>query len=202
MRESRVARCLASSARPRARTSSSATLPDPSGVALHDDAALDPHVAAFAVELEPVALGPANLLELLGVLDETEAGLGVGEDVSALVRQVRLIDGDRHPAAGVHREVGFDPFGPRSRQDRDLLTWREAERQQPRRRLHDATRGLLPAHLLPRPVALHPIARPLSERRRAVEEHLGEILMRHRHPSLVRALTRPRRTSPPRSRAT
>jgi hypothetical protein len=85
---------------------------------------------------EPVA-DLADLRELLLVLDEHRARLGVIEDVVALLGGVRLVDRDGRAAGGQDAEVRERPLGAGVREDRDALAVLEAEVDQPAAHLAD-----------------------------------------------------------------
>ncbi len=62
----------------------------------------------------------------IGVGDEREAGSGVGEDRPALVRAVRVVDGDRHRPRCEDGEVGDEPLHARRAHDRHPVAGRHA----------------------------------------------------------------------------
>ena len=98
------------------------------GLAVHEDQVL---------ELRALIADPANLLELLVVLDHHRDGVGVLEHVLALLRRVRLVDRDDRGAGRERGEVEVGPLGPRVREDRDLVALLDPQAHQPERELAD-----------------------------------------------------------------
>ena len=91
----------------------------------------------------------ADLLELLVVLDDHRAGVGVLEHVLALLGRVRLVDRDDRGAGGEGGEVEVGPLGAGVGEDRDLVAALDAEIDQAERELADGLADL-------RVGALHP----------------------------------------------
>ena len=99
------------------------------GVAgLHDD-----HV----LQVGAVVLDLADLGQLLAVLDEDRARVGVLEHVLALRGRVGLVDRDQGAARGEDAEAGVGPLGPRVGEDGDLVARLQAEVHEPERDLLD-----------------------------------------------------------------
>ena len=116
----------------------------------------DPVAVGRAVEgddlgqVRQLVLALAQLGDLLVVLGEDEAGLGVAEDVRRVLGVGARVDRGRGARGAHHREVGQDPLVARAGHDADPLLRLEAEREQSRREGLDPVTGLLPGDGLPR----------------------------------------------------
>ena len=96
--------------------------------------AVDPdHV----LELRQLVADGAELLHLLFVLDDHSHGVGVLEDVLALLGRVRLVDRHHRRSRAERGEVEVGPLGPRVGEDRDLVALGDAEVDQPEREALD-----------------------------------------------------------------
>src|SRR5207244_13048257 len=98
-----------------------------------------------------------DLRQLLLVLDEDGARLGVVEHVVALLRGVGLVDRDRGRAGGQDREVGVGPLRARVAEDRDTVTLADAEADEPPPNLADDLTQLLESDV--DPVVAHLVAK-------------------------------------------
>src|SRR5262249_768648 len=112
-------------------------------------------------------------------LDEDDRRFRVREDVAALGREVRLVDRDGERAAREDREVDLHPLRARPGEDRDAIAGLDAEPNETGRDRADALGHLLPRHLVPAVRRSMAIARTDRVRGRPVEEHLGEVGVRH-----------------------
>ncbi len=90
-----------------------------------------------------------DLGELLVVLGEDDAALGVAEDVRRVLAVGARVDGRRRAAGAHDRQVGQDPLVARARGDADPLLGLQAQREQARGQAPHPVAGLPPGHRLP-----------------------------------------------------
>ncbi len=95
-----------------------------------------------------------HLLQLLLVLEEEEARLGVVEDVEDLLGRGGRVDAAGGSAGGHDPQRGVEPLRPVLAQDRHVLLVAEAEGHQAGRHLADALRVLAPGDAVPDPQRL------------------------------------------------
>ena len=100
-----------------------------------------------------------DLLELRLVLDEHPDGVGVGEDVAAVLGRRVRVDRRRYASDEREREVEEAPLDTRAREDPERVALADAERQQAVRELVHPSRGLCQGHGRPVAVALREIQR-------------------------------------------
>ncbi len=115
----------------------------------------DPVAVGGAVEHDDLAdrgqLGVllTELGDLLVVLGEHDAAVGVGQDVGDVVGHRARVDRGRCGAGGVDREVGEDPLDAGAGGDRDALLGLDAERDEARGEVGHAYAGLGPGQRVP-----------------------------------------------------
>ena len=100
-----------------------------------------------------------DLCGLLLVLDQDAYGLGVPEDVGAVVRGGVRVDGGGDRAYEGEREVEERPLEARRAEDSDRVALADAERQQSVRQLLHPTRRIRPRHPVPDSVLLDQVGR-------------------------------------------
>jgi hypothetical protein len=91
-----------------------------------------------------------ELGDLLVVLGEDDAALGVTQDVDGVLRVGARVDRGRGTSGAHHREVREDPLVARAGRDADALLGLDAQRDQARGERLDLVAGLLPGDGLPR----------------------------------------------------
>ena len=119
-----------------------------------------------------VAARPRELLVLGVVLDEGEHGLGVGEDVGALLRRVRRVEPGDDCADRHRRPVEKHPFEPRAREHRHDVAAAHAAREQRVREHLDPLARLPPGDVAPAVVALFEVGGGAGAQREHVPEHV------------------------------
>ena len=132
-----------------------------------------------AVELEPPCRHLVDLGALLGVLDDDDRRLGVGDDVAALGGQARLVDRDGECAAGEDRKVDLDPLRTRRGEDGDAVADAYAVVHERRGDLQHVGFHLGPGRLAPAVPRAVAVAGPAREVAGPREEHLREIREPH-----------------------
>ena len=93
--------------------------------------------ADHVLELRHPVANLVDLGELLVVLDDDRLGVGVLEDVLALVGRVRLVDRNHRRADAERREVEVGPLRAGVGEDRDLVALLDPELDQAERELAD-----------------------------------------------------------------
>jgi len=126
-----------------------AIAPEPARVVVHDP--LEPRALRAHVE---------QLVHLLLVLGNREAGLGMVEDVGELALDRVLVERDRHAAEGLRGHGRPVELRPVVAHDRGLVAAREAERREAERDEPGLGEVLGPRPGLPDPVVLLAGSRP------------------------------------------
>ncbi len=101
-----------------------------------------------------LVLDGGDLGELVLVLADDRAGVGVGDHPQALLGGVGLVDGNHDEAGGGRGHVGVGPLGPRVGEDADPLAGLQAEVDQPEPDLLHDLGELRVGHVFPPAVSL------------------------------------------------
>ncbi len=101
------------------------------------------------LELRQPGADLADLLHLFLVLDDADLGVGVLEDVGALLGRVGLVDRHDRGADRERRVVEVGPLGAGVAEDRDAVAFLDAERDQAQGQRFDDLEDLLEAAVDP-----------------------------------------------------